>query len=229
MANLNEPLDESLDILYEDNHVIAIKKPAGLLTQETPEEYYSLENLCKAWLKAKYGKPGNVFVGVIHRLDRPVSGIVLFAKTSKALCRLNESIRLRQMQKTYIALIQGQLKLKSGTHTLEHYLRHDDFRASICNKSDASSKLARLHYSCLETFKHSSLVEIHLETGRYHQIRAQFAAIGHPVVGDIKYGSAINMSDDSIALHHAKLQFFHPITKAPIILISEPEKWEKYR
>jgi len=213
----------NIEVLYEDNHLIAVRKPSGLLTQEAEGEKDSLENRIKEWLRITCHKPGQAFIGVVHRLDRPVSGIVLFAKTSKALTRLNDSIRKGEMHKTYRALVEGTLKSSHGT--LEHHLRHDDYRSSISVQSDPSAKLARLHYSVLEEQGSFSLVEIHLETGRYHQIRAQFSAIGHPVAGDVKYGARKPLPDGAIALQHTKLTFIHPVTKVPITVVCEPDKW----
>jgi len=208
-----------VEVLYEDNHLIAVCKPAGLLTQETAENHESLENQVKAWIKDKYQKPGNVFLGVIHRLDRPVSGIVLFAKTSKALSRLNEAIRSRSMQKTYHALVEGRPAQESAT--LEHWLIHDDYRAQVCMRAEPDAKKARLHYKTLKRNPDTTLLEVILETGRYHQIRAQCAAIGHPIVGDAKYGSRRTFAEGAIALHHYQLKLEHPITKAPLMIVCE--------
>lgn len=212
-----------MNVLYEDNHIIAVNKPAGLLTQPTDIQNDSLEVRLKAWLKEKYNKPGNVFLGILHRLDRPVSGIVVFAKTSKALSRLNEAMRERTMHKTYIALVEGTPQKEE--EVLEHYLRHDDYRAEICRKGDNGAKLARLRYKTLEKRAKNTLLEVKLETGRYHQIRAQLAAIGCPIVGDGKYGSKTKFQNDTIALHHAHMELTHPVTHAAIILDALPPKF----
>jgi 23S rRNA pseudouridine1911/1915/1917 synthase len=212
--------DEPPEILYEDNHLIVVNKPAGLLTQPTDLENDSLEVRVKAWIKKTYNKPGNVFLGVIHRLDKPVSGIVVFAKTSKALSRLNASIREREMVKTYYALVEGSPKKKQGT--LEHYLKHDDYFASVCSPDDPSGKLARLHYEALKSSGDATLLKVVLETGRYHQIRCQCAAMGCPIVGDIKYGASKTahsgkyLPSGAIALHHGNLTLTHPVTKAEL-------------
>lgn len=200
-----------IDVLYEDNHLLAVNKPAGLLTQATEENKDSLETQVKDWIKEKYQKPGNVFLGVVHRLDRPVSGIVLFAKTSKALSRLNALIRSKEMRKTYCALVEGSFQKESGT--LEHFLRHDDYRAYVSNHPEKDAKPARLHYKVVRKIGKNSVLEIELETGRYHQIRAQCAAVGCPIVGDKKYGSRQPFSEGIIALHHFRLELEHPITK----------------
>lgn len=214
--------DEQVEVLYEDNHLIAVNKPAGLLTQPTDLVNDSLEVRVKAWIKEKYNKPGNVFLGVIHRLDKPVSGIVIFAKTSKALSRLNASIREREMVKTYYALVEGVPHKKEGT--LEHYLKHDDYAASVCSPKDPSAKVARLHYETLGTVGNAALLKIILETGRYHQIRCQCAAMGCPIVGDAKYGAgkdaraAGTLPSGAIALHHGNLTLAHPVTKETLAL-----------
>lgn len=193
------------DVIYEDNHLLALNKPRGLLTQPTSQEIDSLEMRAKAWLKAKYCKPGAVYLHAVHRLDRPVAGIVLFAKTSKALTRLNETMRSKGCQKIYWAEIEGSLPATEGV--LEHHLLHGEHEAV----QSPSGKLARLHYRVL----HSNLVEITLETGRYHQIRAQLALVGCPIRGDLKYG-AHKSYPDGIALTHVKMIFPHPITKASV-------------
>ena len=218
-------MTKSIDVLYEDNHIIAVNKPAGLLTQPTDLESDSLEIRVKAWIKEKYQKPGNVFVGVIHRLDKPVSGLVIFAKTSKALSRLNEAIRSREMQKTYCALVEGIPQKKQDT--LTHFLKHDDHFSYIVNKNDPDAKLARLHYETLKTFEKTTLLQIILETGRYHQIRCQLAAIGHPIIGDRRYGAKkaqnilADLPQNAIALHHTRLSLSHPVTKE-VLTIEAP-------
>lgn len=196
-----------MEILYEDNHLFIVNKPAGLLTQPTPDEQDSLETRAKAWIKKAAGKPGNVFLHAIHRLDRPVSGIILFAKTQKALERLNEGSRNKETMKHYLAWVEGVPPQSAGA--LEHYLRHDEYKATI----HRDGKPVRLTYRILENKGSKCLVEVNLETGRYHQIRAQFGFIGCPILGDIKYGSRIPFRDKAIALHHDQLSFFHPTTK----------------
>lgn len=213
-----------VEVLYEDNHLIAVNKPAGLLTQPAGDVTESLEEMVKAFLKEKYSKPGNVFLGVVHRLDRPVSGIVIFAKTSKALSRLNETIRDREMHKTYCALVQGRPKQEAAT--LEHFLLHGEHVAHVCKSSDSGAKLARLHYKTLKNLDNkTTLLEIDLETGRYHQIRVQCAAIGCPVVGDARYGSTLRFTNGCIALHHCRLELKHPVAiegVEQIVVINSP-------
>lgn len=211
-------------ILYEDNHLIAVLKPAGLLTQPTDEQTNSLETIVKQWIKETYHKPGNVFLGVVHRLDKPVSGIVLFAKTSKALSRLNESMRSKEMKKTYLALVEGKLETSSGK--LEHYLKHDDYVSTAVSSKDPQGKRAILHYQVIHEKNGCSEVRIILETGRYHQIRSQFAAAGHPILGDAKYGSKKPFKGNEIALCHETLEFIHPVTLSPIAITLPHQDWE---
>jgi len=206
--------DSALEILYEDNHLLAVNKKAGLLTQPNQSGEKNLEDLAKAYLKEKKQKEGRVFLHALHRLDRPVSGIVLFAKTSKALSRLNESMRNREVEKMYLAKVEGHLEEKSGE--LIHFLTHGSHRAHVGKEG----KKAHLSYAKIQKEKDATLVEITLHTGRYHQIRAQFSHIGHPILGDTKYGA--KTSQGNIALHHAKLTFPHPISKELKTVISTP-------
>lgn len=202
------------DVIYEDNHLLVVVKPAGLLTQPTDLESHSLENLAKAWLKEKYNKPFNAYIGIVHRLDKPASGIVLLAKTSKALARLNDMIRSKDVTKVYCALVEGKPPQDSGT--LEHYLKHDDYRSFVTDSGDPKAKFARLHYDDIRSNGDTTLLQIVLDTGRYHQIRNQCAAIGCPIVGDTKYGSRRSLPNNIIALHHYRLQLTHPVTKVPL-------------
>ena len=199
-----------LDILYEDNHCIAVFKAARVLTAGDRTGDVSLLEMVKQYLKDKYRKPGNVYVGLVHRLDRPVSGVVLFARTSKALSRLNEQVRDQEIQRIYIAEVEGILPAKEGR--LDHYLIHGDHRAVVATEKNKEAKHARLTYQVIRFLPHTTVVSIELETGRYHQIRAQFSATGHPVVGDKRYG-AKSGDGEEIHLHCAKLAFEHPVTK----------------
>ncbi len=198
------------EIVFCDNHLLVAAKPAGLLTQPDDTGSDSLEAFCKEWVKKEYHKPGNVFLHAIHRLDKPVSGLVLFARTSKALSRLNEQSRNQEIQRIYIAEVEGILSLKEGR--LDHYLIHGDHRAIVAKASEKEAKHARLTYKVLESKAHSTVVSIELETGRYHQIRAQFSASGHPVVGDDRYGAKTGDSQ-AMRLHCSQLSFEHPVTK----------------
>lgn len=199
-----------MNILFEDNHQLVVVKPAGIVTQPSGvADRESLEMQAKEWLKQKYQKKGNVFLEAVHRIDKPVSGIVLFAKTSKALSRLHASMREKKVKKTYLAIVEGHIQKKEGT--LIHDLVHDEHFATVAKKGE-EGKQAVLHYKVLESYQKTDLVEIALETGRYHQIRAQFAAIGHPILGDAKYGSKNSYQPDAIALHHSRFEIPHPIT-----------------
>ncbi|QAR32582.1 RluA family pseudouridine synthase [Geovibrio thiophilus] len=197
-----------LDILYSDNHVLAVNKPAGLSTQVSNEHKESLEEYAREWVKREFGKPGNVFLHTVHRLDRPVSGVVLFARTDKALSRLNASMREKKAEKIYFAVIQGNPPYESGT--LVHHHSHGNFKAKITQNPHKDSKIAVLEYERTAKMNGLSLLRIRLETGRYHQIRAQLAFIGSPIAGDTKYGSKIKSENDSIALHHREMSFAHP-------------------
>ncbi len=197
-------------ILFFDNHILVAFKPAGLATQPAMGDERSLEDWAKKWLKAEIKKDGNVFLVPIHRLDKPVSGLVLFARSSKALSRLNEMMRERKILKRYHAQVEGRLPADEGT--LEHYLVHDKFIARVASANEPDAKRAALTYRTL----FPQMVEVELETGRYHQIRAQFAAIGCPIVGDSKYGSKKAPTYQSIALQHVHLEFLHPVTKAQL-------------
>jgi 23S rRNA pseudouridine1911/1915/1917 synthase len=199
-----------MHILFEDNHLLIVNKPAGIVTQKTASFTTSLEEEAKAYIKQKYAKPGSVFLHAIHRLDRLVSGIVIFARTTKALDRLNESAREEEgFVKIYLAIVENRLKTTSGA--LEHFLVHGEGKAYV----HADGKKCRLAYESLGNSLERSFVKIRLYTGRYHQIRAQFAAFGHPILGDSKYGSHIH-SESLIALHHAYAECIHPVTKQKI-------------
>lgn len=202
----------ALKILFEDNHLLAVNKPANLATQPSEHNEDNLEDRAKAYIKTTYEKPGNVYLHPLHRLDKPTSGIVLFAKTSKALSRLQEAMRNQELKKTYLALVEGKVEPASGT--LIHSLLHDRHRALVSKEG----KKAILHYKVLREQASKSLVEVQLETGRYHQIRAQFSASRHPIVGDLKYGAKVRFRENCIALHHWQLSFTHPITLQTITI-----------
>jgi len=197
------------NILYLDNHIIVVEKEANLLTQPNDGEDISLEDMVKSWLKLECKKPGNVFLHAIHRLDKEVSGLVLFARTSKALSRLNEEMRKQKIERYYLAKVEGVIFPKNGT--LSHYLKHESYRASVVSRQHSGAKEAILEYEILDHSGDISTLKIKLLTGRYHQIRAQLAAIGHPIIGDKKYGS--NKDNSRILLHHYVIKFIHPITK----------------
>jgi 23S rRNA pseudouridine1911/1915/1917 synthase len=208
-------LATDLTIIYEDNHLIAVNKRAGDLVQGDRTGDVSLPDHIKSYLKHKYNKPGNVFCGVIHRLDRPTTGAVLFARTSKGLERMNKAFQERQINKTYWALVEGVLK---GEDTLQHFLKKNskNNKSTVFKKPEADAKEARLSYRVLKTGDNYTLLEVDLHTGRHHQIRAQFAAIGHAIKGDVKYGARRAERDKSICLHAKTLDFIHPISKSII-------------
>lgn len=210
-----------ISAIYEDNHLLVLNKPAGMLTQPNDTEQDSLQEKAKAWLKNKYKKPGNIYLEPIHRLDRVTSGIVVFAKTSKALPRLMASIRERTTKKVYLALVHPAPQLATGN--LEHYLIHDEHRAKIVRRDLKESKLATLDYRVLESTTKHTLLEIDLYTGRYHQIRVQLAEIGCPIVGDEKYGSLVRWDGKGIPLHHARFEIAHPVTKEILGFECQPE------
>ncbi|MCC5832697.1 MAG: RluA family pseudouridine synthase [Chlamydiales bacterium] len=203
------------EIIYCDNHLLLLNKPAGLLTQPNQTSSDSLEAFGKRYLKERFKKPGNVFLEAVHRLDRPVSGIVLFARTSKALSRLHEAQRQGLFCKGYLALAEGELA--SGEWI--DYLRHDSNRAVV----DPNGKRCRLTYQAVTKIGACTLVKIFLETGRYHQIRAQFAHRGHPIVGDRKYGT--NLEGEALFLHHHSLSFPHPTTGERLMFSLEPPRY----
>jgi 23S rRNA pseudouridine1911/1915/1917 synthase len=196
------------DPLYCDNHLLVMNKPAGMSTQPHFEE------AAKEWVKAHFKKEGAVFLHPIHRLDRPVNGLVLFARTSKALSRLNEQMREGKIQRTYEAEVEGCLPQSEGA--LEHYLVHGSHRALLSDASDSEAKSARLTYRVVQRGSSSTKILIELQTGRYHQIRAQFAAIGHPVLGDQLYGA--KRPAEKISLRCQKLAFLHPTTKEQVVV-----------
>jgi 23S rRNA pseudouridine1911/1915/1917 synthase len=210
------------DILYEDNHLIVVNKKPGEIVQGDETGDVPLGDLVKGYIRKKYNKPGDVFLGVTHRLDRPVSGAVIFARTSKALARINEMLKERTIQKTYWAVVKEYPRPESGK--LVHYLRKDNEK----NRTYASDiptregKRAELDYELINRSDKYSLLEINLHTGRHHQIRSQLAKIGSPIRGDVKYGYQRPNPDRSIHLHARMLQFTHPVSKEPITIIAPP-------
>lgn len=220
---------DNLQIIYEDNHIIAVNKRAGDIVQGDKTGDKPLSEIVKEYLIRKYNKQGNAYLGVVHRLDRPTTGVVIFAKTSKILPRLNKLFANKegQIQKKYWALVhKNQLRQQA---VLEHWLIRNEKK----NKSKAfmkevpQSKKAVLKYEVLRTFDNYQLVEIELITGRHHQIRCQFSAIGSPVKGDIKYGAKRINSDASISLHSREISFIHPVKKEKILIIASVPNQEK--
>lgn len=214
-----------LEILYEDNHCLAIAKPAGRVSAHFQGEEETLDRDAKAYLKAKYDKPGNVFLGVVHRLDRPVSGVLLFARTSKAAARLSEQFRAGSIEKVYWAVVEGEINPAVGT--MEDWLWKDDVagRVHVVPPDRVGAKQALLHYQRRCVRDGLSLVELRPQTGRTHQLRVQMAHRGFPIHGDAKYG-AIHTFPGGIALHARSLTFLHPIRQEPIEVVAEvPRTW----
>ena len=209
-----------MEVIYEDNHIIAVNKTCSEIMQGDKTGDTPLSEILKGWLKAKYNKPGNVFIGVTHRLDRPVSGVVLFAKTSKVLPRLNEMFRLGQIRKTYWAIVKNAPEAHEGE--LIHYLvRNEKQNKSYAYETEKPhSQRAILHYRVIGRSDHYYLLEIDLKTGRHHQIRCQLAKIGCPVKGDLKYGFDRSNKDGGISLHARKATFIHPVSKQEIEIIA---------
>lgn len=214
-------------VFYEDNHLLALYKPAGLLVQADRTADPSLLELARAWLKQRYEKPGRVYLGLVHRLDRPVAGVLLFARTSKAAGRLSDQFRTKAVKKKYLAVVEGLLGETTGR--LVDHLERIPGRSSriVAGKTDRSQEV-RLSYRVMETDtgRSRSLVEIDLETGRHHQIRAQLAHIGHPVVGDLRYGAPGPLPEKQIALFARSLTINHPTLKETRTFISPyPGGW----
>ena len=222
------PPSQPLEVLYEDNHLLVVNKPAMLPTMGVGSSRPSLLSVAKEYVRGKFNKPGNVYLGVVSRLDAPVTGVVLLARTSKAASRLAEAFRNRAVQKVYWAVVSGRPDPPRGT--LEHYLRKDERhrKMHVTNASAADAQLARLHYEVRATRGDLSWVEVQLETGRKHQIRVQLAKLGHPVLGDLKYGSA-GQFPLGIALHARRLEIEHPIRKEPLQFVAPlPAAWSKH-
>jgi len=214
----------SWPVLYEDNHLLGLYKPAGLLVQGDATGDACLLDLGKQWLKMRYRKPGNVFLGLVHRLDRPVAGAMVFAKTSKAAARLSEQFRSRKTEKRYLAVVEGRLSAREGR--LVHYLGKAGRSVRATPDPSEGARRASLRYKVLDAESDRSLISIFLETGRKHQIRAQLAAIGHPVVGDLRYGGSAPLPRGALALLASSLAFTHPVRREPVVLsVPPPVGW----
>ncbi|VTR99215.1 RluA family pseudouridine synthase [Tuwongella immobilis] len=221
----------NLHVLYEDNHCIAVAKPPGVPSAHFDGVTETVDRMVRDYLKAKYSKPGNVFLGVVHRLDKPVSGVLLFARTSKAAARLSEQFRLGTVEKRYWAVVEGTVASDAGTW--EDWLAKEDSSptAEIVRPGSAGGKCCRLHYRRLADLAGRTALEIQLETGRRHQIRVQAASRGHPILGDAKYGHPWGHTArirDAIALHARSLEWEHPTLGTRIRLQCDfPEFWRE--
>ena len=211
---------ENLQVLFEDNHIIIVNKRVGDIVQGDKTGDKPLSDVVKEYIAEKYQKPGNVFLGVVHRLDRPTSGIVIFARTSKALERLNKMLREKTINKTYWAIVKNTPEKKMDT--LIHYLKKNpkNNKSTTFKKEIEGSKKAILHYTLIKQLDNYVLLEIDLETGRHHQIRCQLASIGSPIKGDLKYGFKRSNKDGGIHLHAKKIEFMHPVSKEKINISS---------
>ena len=209
-------------VLYEDNHLIAINKEAGELVQGDESGDRTLADEVKDYLKRKYNNPGNVFLGIPHRLDRPTTGIVIYARTDKALSRMTALFRTSDVKKTYWAIVDRCPEKKEGE--LVHYIVRNaaNNKSFAYNKEKPGSKIARLSYRVLSSSDNYHLLEIDLHTGRHHQIRAQLAALGIHIKGDLKYGAARSNPDGGICLHARRVTFTHPVKKEPVDIIAPP-------
>ena len=217
-----------INIYYEDNHVLVVEKPVNIPSQEDSSGDPDLLSILKEDLKIRHQKPGNVYLGLVHRLDRPVGGVMVVAKTSKAAARLSEQIREQKIEKTYLAVIHGTPREVKGF--LEHILLKDPGTNTVSVVSDLrnGAKKALLEYETLKSAAGYSLVKIQLHTGRSHQIRVQFAAIGHPLYGDQKYGAEYNKPGQQLALWSHRLSFFHPTKNEKISFESFPPRTEPW-
>jgi len=216
-----------MNILYEDNHIIAVNKNSSEIVQGDKTGDTPLPETIKAYIKEKYNKQGEVFLGVTHRLDRPVSGVVLFARTSKALTRLNNMFRDKEIKKTYWAIVKN--RPKESEARLEHFLvRNEKQNKSYAYDSEkANSKKAVLSYKTLASSDNYSLLEVELETGRHHQIRCQLAKIGSPIKGDLKYGFPRSNPNAGISLHARSVEFIHPVSRIKIKIEAPAPEEEK--
>lgn len=233
-----------MNVIYEDNHIIIVNKNAGEIVQGDKTGDRTLADDVKQYIKEKYAKPGAVFLGTVHRLDRPVSGIVVFARTSKALARLNEMFKNGEVHKTYHAIVpreaenpakgmDDRARLDTGI-TLRHYLTRNERQNKACalKRETPGAKLAILDVRRIDTAERLQLLEVNLHTGRHHQIRCQLSAIGLPIRGDLKYGAPRSNPDGSICLHARHIEFIHPVSKQQISVVAQypPLKvWDVFR
>ncbi|CEN80578.1 RluA family pseudouridine synthase [Paraclostridium sordellii] len=211
-----------INVIYEDNHLLVVEKPVNVLSQGDDTNDKDMVNLLKNYLKVKYDKPGNVFVGLVHRLDRPVGGIMVFAKTSKAASRLSEQVRNKSFKKTYRAVLNGNMKKDKDILKDYLYKNKKTNMVSVVNKNHKDAKDAELSYETISKNEKFSMVQVDLKTGRPHQIRVQFSSRNHPLFGDQRYGQHINKKGDQIALWSYKIEITHPTTKEKMEFICNP-------
>lgn len=218
----------SLNVLYEDNHLLAVNKPAMLPTMGVPDDRPSLLSIARNYIAVKYQKPGNVYLGVVSRLDAPVTGVLLMARRSKAAARLNVQFRDRQVRKVYWAIVEGEIEPRQAT--LRHFLRKDERHRKMHTSGEHAdgAREAILEYQVLQVAGEISLVEVRPQTGRKHQIRVQLAKHGYPILGDRKYGSRREFPN-GIALHSRLLEIVHPVGNAPLTIEAlPPAAWDKF-
>ena len=216
--------DARWPVLYVDNHLLAVYKPSGLLVQGDRTGDACLLDLGKRWLKRRYGKPGNVFLGMVHRLDRPVAGVVLFARTSKAAARLSAQFRERTVEKSYRAVVHGRVRRNAGCRV--DHIERVDRRSRVVSSPTARSQEARLTYTVLDRRDDASFLQVTLETGRRHQIRIQLAHMGHPILGDLRYGAPAPLAGRAVALLAHSLIVAHPTRQERLTLVSPtPDGW----
>ncbi|MCW3103710.1 MAG: pseudouridine synthase [Bacteroidetes bacterium] len=213
---------KQLQVLYEDNHIIAVNKRPSDIVQGDKTGDAPLSDFVKQYVKDKYDKPGEVFIGTVHRIDRPVSGIVLFARTSKALARLNQMFQTKEIQKTYWAVVKNKPAKESGK--LVHYLKKNEAKnmSKAFDNEQAGALRSELDYKLICSSDNYYLLEITPLTGRHHQIRVQLASMGCPIKGDLKYGFNRSNKDASIHLHARKIEFIHPVKKEPVVIVAPP-------
>lgn len=209
-------MKEKIKVLYEDNHLLVVIKPINILSQSDKTKDIDMLTLVKLYIKEKYQKPGNVYAGLVHRLDRPTGGIMVFAKTSKCASRLSEQIKNNEMSKRYYAVVNGILENKKGK--LENYIKKEDSFSKIVKEEEG--KYASLDYEVIKEIDNLSLLDINLHTGRHHQIRVQFAHINHPLYGDQRYGKE---DKNQLGLYAYHLEFNHPITKERMVFEDKPK------
>lgn len=220
-----------MNVLYEDNHIIAVNKKPSDIVQGDKTGDVPLSEFVKEYIKNKYQKPGEVFLGTVHRLDRPVSGIVLFARTSKALARLNEMFRTKEIRKTYWAVVKNKPS-KESDH-LVHYLIKNEAKnmSKAFDRERPGALKCELDYKLICSLDNYHLLEVNPHTGRHHQIRVQLSTIGSPIKGDLKYGFPRSNPDGSIHLHARKVEFIHPVKKEPLVITADPPKdvlWDEF-